>query len=102
MIHVIATIETAAGRRDAFLKAFRELVPLVRAEAGCIEYGPAVDVEMPHSGQPPARPNVVTVIEKWDSLAALQSHLAAPHMVQYKDQVKDIVTGLEIRVLQPR
>ena len=44
MIHVIATIETAPGRREAFLAAFQELVPDVRAEKGCLEYGPAVDL----------------------------------------------------------
>ena len=101
MIHVIATIRTAAGRRDDFLAAFRELVPLVRAEAGCLEYGPAVDLETPISGQPPNRDDVVTVVEKWESLAALQDHLAAPHMLRYREKVKDLVAGLEIRVLQP-
>src|SRR3990172_2140971 len=101
MIHVIATIRTAAGRRDDFLAAFRELVPLVRAEAGCLEYGPAVDLETPISGLPPNRDDVVTVVEKWESLAALQDHLAAPHMLRYREKVKDLVAGLGIRVLQP-
>ena len=38
--------------------------------------------EMGGSGRPPA-------------------HLAAPHMLQYRDSVKDIVAGVEIRVLEP-
>ncbi|MEX2308661.1 MAG: putative quinol monooxygenase [Pirellulales bacterium] len=101
MIHVIATVHTAAGRRDDFLAAFREVVPLVRAESGCLEYGPAVDLEAPIGGQPPIRDEVVTVIEKWDSLAALQDHLAAPHMLRYREKVKDLVARLEIRVLEP-
>ena len=45
MIHVIATIEAAPGKRDALLAEFRRNVPLVRAEAGCIEYGPTVDMK---------------------------------------------------------
>jgi quinol monooxygenase YgiN len=101
MIHVIATIETVAGQRDAFLAAFRELIPLVRAESGCIEYGPAVDVPTPIAGLPPARDEVVTVVEKWESLSALQAHLAAPHMLRYRENVKDLVTKVEIRVLRP-
>lgn len=101
MIHVLATIRTAAGRRGDFLAAFRDLVPQVRAEVGCIEYGPAVDLEAPIDGQGPVRDDVVTVIEKWESVAALQDHLAAPHVCRYRDTVKDIVVGLEIRVLQP-
>jgi len=38
MIHVIATIELAEGKRQAFLAEFRKLVPLVKAEAGCLAY----------------------------------------------------------------
>src|SRR3712207_1337154 len=44
MVHVIATIQLQPGRRDAFLAEFHKLVPLVRAEDGCLEYGPAVDI----------------------------------------------------------
>ena len=101
MIHVIATIRTAPGRRDDFLAAFRELVPQVRAEVGCIEYGPAVDLDTPINSKP-ARTDVVTVVEKWENVEALQDHLAAPHMRQYKERVKDIVQGLEIQVLEPQ
>src|SRR5688572_7113486 len=100
MIHVIATIHTALGRRDDFLAAFGELVPDVRAEAGCLEYGPAVDLDMKVSSQP-ARADVVTVLEKWASVEVLEAHLAAPHMLRYRERVKDIVAGLEIRVLEP-
>ena len=45
MIHVIAEIEIREGTREAFLKEFRRIVPIVRDEDGCIEYGPATDVE---------------------------------------------------------
>jgi quinol monooxygenase YgiN len=100
MIHVIATIQTAAGRQDDFLAAFGELVPDVRAEAGCIEYGPAIDLATPASSQP-TRDDVVTVIEKWDSVEALAAHLKAPHMMRYRERVKDIVMGIDIRVLEP-
>jgi quinol monooxygenase YgiN len=101
MIHVIATIETALGRRDDFLTAFAELVPDVRAEPGCIEYGPAVDLPPSLADQPAARDNVVTVIEKWESVEALKKHLEAPHMLRYRRTVKDIVSGVSIRVLEP-
>jgi quinol monooxygenase YgiN len=101
MIHVIATIHTAAGRRDAFFAAFREIVPAVRAEAGCLEYGAAIDLETPIGNQPPIRGDVVTVVEKWESVAALEDHLAAPHVRRYREKVKEMVVGVEIRVLQP-
>ena len=44
MIHVLATIEVTPGQRAAFLEQFHWVVPLVRAEEGCIEYGAAIDV----------------------------------------------------------
>jgi quinol monooxygenase YgiN len=101
MIHVIATIQTAPGRRDSLLKLFADLVPKVHAEAGCIQYEPAIDLPGPIQGQPAARPDVVTVVEKWNDPAALQQHLEAAHMVEFRAKVKDLVTGLEIRLLEP-
>jgi quinol monooxygenase YgiN len=101
MIHVIASISTAPGRRNEVLNLFRALVPQVLAEAGCIEYGTAVDLENAIDGQPAARPDMVTVIEKWQDPAALRAHLAAPHMQQFRNNVKDLVAGVEIRVLDP-
>src|SRR3954452_5217188 len=101
MIHVIASIRTVPGRRDDVLELFAALVPQVLAETGCIEYGTAVDLENAVDGQPPARPDMVIVVEKWQDPAALRAHLAAPHMQQFREKVKDIVAGVEIRVLQP-
>jgi quinol monooxygenase YgiN len=101
MIHVIASIRTAPGRRADVLKLFAALVPKVLAEAGCVEYGTAVDLENAIDGQSPVRSEMVTVIEKWQDPAALRAHLAAPHMQQFRESVKDIVAGVEIRVFQP-
>ncbi len=101
MIHVIATIEVAPGGREAFLKEFRELVPLVRAEAGCLDYGPAIDVASGIPAQLPPRDHVVTVVEKWDSLEALHAHLAAPHMKRFRERVKDLAPKTTLVVLEP-
>ena len=101
MIHVIATIEVVAGTRDAFLAEFHNNVPNVKAEAGCIGYGPAVDLPTGIGAQIPIRENVVTIIERWESLDALNAHLAAPHMATYREKVKDLVKGVTLQVLQP-
>jgi quinol monooxygenase YgiN len=45
IIHVIATVEIVEGKREEYLTAFKELVPLVLAEKGCIEYGPFFDIQ---------------------------------------------------------
>jgi quinol monooxygenase YgiN len=101
MIHVLATIEVAKGKRDAFLAEFRKVMPLVQAESGCIEYGPAIDFSSGLAAQPPVREDAVTIIEKWSDFAALQAHLAAQHMADYRARVKDLVVKVTLHVLQP-
>jgi quinol monooxygenase YgiN len=100
MIHVIATVEFVTGKRDEFLAEFRRVVPIVRAEAGCLEYGPAVDVAATIPRQIPPRENVVTIVEKWEDIAALQAHVAAPHMQEYRERVKGLVARVQLQVLQ--
>lgn len=101
MIHVIATIEVAAGKLEAFLEEFRRIVPTVRQEAGCIEYGPTVDVETDLQVVQPHRPDTVTVVERWESLKALEAHLKAPHMMEYRPRVQRLVERAQIHVTRP-
>ena len=101
MIHVIATIELAPDTRDQFLDHFHNLVPEVLEEKGCISYGPTIDVDSKLDVQIGPRDNVVTVVEAWESVEALQAHLAAPHMDTYREKVKDMVVGMQIQVLSP-
>ncbi|TAL91764.1 MAG: antibiotic biosynthesis monooxygenase, partial [Candidimonas sp.] len=44
MIHVIATITTQPGQRDAVLALFKKNIPAVLAEKGCVSYEAVVDV----------------------------------------------------------
>ena len=41
----------------------------------------------------------VTRIEKWSSLEDLQTHLTAPHMLAYKEKVKNLVDNVSLKVL---
>lgn len=101
MIYVIATIQLQPGTREAFLREFRQVVPLVLQEEGCLEYGPTVDVATHLAAQPPARDDVVTVIEKWHDLTFLEAHLVAPHMMSYRERVKPYVQHVSLQVLRP-
>lgn len=47
------------------------------------------------------RENVVVILEKWESLAALKAHLAAPHMAEYRQRVKDLVAGVTLQIVEP-
>lgn len=101
MIHVIATITVKSGRRADFLVEFNKVVAPTRAETGCIEYGASVDVKTTIPVQGEVRPDVVVVIEKWASVDALMAHLQAPHMLEYRTRVAELVENLNLQVLQP-
>ncbi|MAV36458.1 MAG: antibiotic biosynthesis monooxygenase [Planctomycetaceae bacterium] len=101
MIHVIVTVELVPGKREEFLDAFRRVVPQVLDEEGCLEYGPAIDVETSIGAQIASRPDVATIIEKWQSLEHLEAHLVAPHMLEYRPQVKHLIKDSTLQILQP-
>jgi quinol monooxygenase YgiN len=74
-------------------------MPQVKEEKGCVEYFPLVDIDAKLASQI-LDENVVTIIEKWESLEALRDHLEAPHMQAYREKVKNRVTGLSLKVLR--
>lgn len=101
MIHVVAIITAKPGMRDSILQAFRANVPAVRAEDGCIEYGPVIDAENALPFQTKCGPDTFLVIEKWESMAALKAHAAAPHMAAYGAKVRDMIASRVIHILSP-
>ncbi|MEW4530752.1 putative quinol monooxygenase [Maioricimonas sp. JC845] len=101
MVHVIATIRLQPGTRARFLEEFHGIVPDVRAEAGCIAYGPAIDLETDLPAQADVDENAVTVIEQWESLDHLKQHLQAPHMLAYRERVRDLVAETRLQILEP-
>lgn len=98
MIHVLAIITAKPHQRDAVLEAFKANLPAVHAEAGCIEYGAAVDVD---GAEPAFGPDTFVVIEKWESMAALKAHAAAPHMAAYAAKTQHLVAKRAVHVLEP-
>ena len=99
MITVIASIHVKPGNISRFIDIFKANIPAVLAEDGCIEYYPTVDVK---TGLPPQEldENVVTIIEKWENTDALKKHLGSPHMLAYREQVKEIVEKVTVKVLK--
>ena len=101
MIHVVAIITAKPNNREAILAAFRANVPAVHAEAGCIEYGPAIDADGVGSFQTKFGPDTFLVIEKWESLDHLKAHAGSPHMAAYGSKTKDLIASRVIHVLSP-
>ena len=101
MIYVVATIQLKPGVREAFLAEQRHLLPLVRAERGCLEYAPSVDIALADPPKAPLRADVVTMHEKWETLADLQAHAVAPHMNEFRAKTKSLVENTKVEVFAP-
>jgi quinol monooxygenase YgiN len=99
VIHVVAIITAKPGQRAAVLQLFAANRPNVLAEAGCIEYGAAVDLE--NMGTAAYGPDSFVVIEKWESADHLKAHAVAPHMKEYAAKTKELLAGRQIHVLSP-
>lgn len=101
MIHVVAIITAKPGQRSGVLEAFHANVPAVHAEAGCIEYGSAIDAEGIGPFQTKFGPDTFLVIEKWESPAHLKAHAASAHMQAYGARTKEMIASRIIHVLSP-
>jgi quinol monooxygenase YgiN len=101
MIRVVAIVTAKPGRREEILSAFRANVPAVRAEKGCIEYGPTIDAEGFGPFQTKMGPDTFVVIETWADADALKAHAVAPHMAAYGEKTKDLIASRAIHVLEP-
>ena len=98
MIHVIAIITAHPGKRTQLLELFQAVVPVVREEHGCIEYGVAVDVP---NADPAFGADTYVVVEKWESMDTLKAHSVAPHMKSFGGAAKDLIAKRAVHVLQP-
>jgi quinol monooxygenase YgiN len=101
MIHVLAMITAKPGMREEILAAFHANMPAVHAEQGCIEYGPATDVDVLGKFQTALGPDTFVVIEKWESADMLRAHSASPHMAAYAAKTREMIASRVIHVLAP-
>jgi quinol monooxygenase YgiN len=101
VIHVVAILTAKPGQREAILTHFAANRPNVLAEAGCIEYGAAIDSEGVGPVQTQFGADTFVVVEKWESVDHLKAHGAAPHMKEFSAKVKDLLAGRVIHVLSP-
>jgi len=99
MIHVIASIYVREGRLSEITEIYESFVPKVLAEKGCMMYCPTADFETEIPTQQKER-NIVTVIEKWEDLESFNAHICAPHSCEFRENIKDIVEKVSIKVLK--
>lgn len=93
MVHVVARMELNENCFDQMTAILRDLVPVVRAEAGCIMYNPSMDID--------GNKTFLTIVESWESEAHLKAHLDSPHMADYRVAVKDLRKSSDVKVMSP-
>lgn len=109
MIHVIAILTTKPGRREEVLTNVRAGLPRVHAEPGCIEYAVASDAEIDPRYAAAVSPGLNTAlgpdtlvfVEKWESLEALDAHIAALPAAPSTLKNRDLIAGRVVHILSP-
>lgn len=99
MIHVIAVIKAKPGQRNSVLAAFKDNMPAVHAEQGCIEYRPVIDAENAGPIQTDIGADAFMVIEKWETMDDLAAHAGSAHMAAYAGKVKSMIAERAVHVL---
>jgi quinol monooxygenase YgiN len=79
---ISGTITVDPAHVDRALEAARDVTAVSRAEPGCLSYGFWAD---------PESPGRLRVFEEWASAAALQDHLASPHLAEFREALDAIV-----------
>ncbi|MFN3512074.1 MAG: putative quinol monooxygenase [Phenylobacterium sp.] len=72
---VAGTFRVPSQNLDAFKPHMEAMLAASRAEDGCLEYSYAVDV---------LDPGLIRVFEAWRDRAALEAHLATPHITRWR------------------
>jgi quinol monooxygenase YgiN len=76
MLLLTAFIEVAPADRDRIRTALADVIASTRAEEGCEEYGCYEDTQ---------RRGRFVFVERWRDKAALELHLATPHMAAWME-----------------
>ena len=71
---ILAQITAEPGKEDLVRAELEKLVPITRAEDGCIQYDLHVDTETP---------GFFVFYENWESRELWQTHMNAPHLAAY-------------------
>jgi len=99
MVHVIASVTVQPNTLSDALVIYKNFAPKVHQEKGCLMYQPTLDIET-QIGTQKKDTNTITVIEKWEDMASFDAHLLAPHVIQFRADMKGIIKSITIKVLQ--
>ena len=88
--YIVAMVYPKAGQEDAVRAAILGIIPDVRKEKGCLRY----DLHVLKAGG-----DRFMFYEIWEDKAAFEAHGVAPHMMAYRERVKDLLeTPAEVSI----
>ena len=82
-LSILAQITASEGKADFVRAELEKLVPITRAEAGCVQYDLFVDNE---------KSGFFVFHETWETRELWQAHMNAPHLKAYIDATDGAVT----------
>jgi quinol monooxygenase YgiN len=100
MLHVAAVLTARPGQRAVILAEVEEILPRVRAEPGCIHYGPGIDIDGGPAFLHRLGPDRLAIVERWESRAALEAHAEAAHMMEFRARIAPALLSRDVWVLQ--
>ena len=59
-----------------------------------------IDTRSGLAAQDPLRDNTLVVVEKWESIAALNAHLKTVHMAEYFQKAEELRLSMSLQVLE--
>jgi quinol monooxygenase YgiN len=81
-VHVLARFVARPGKEDALRAVLSALIAPTRRELQCYQYDLLVDSNDPRQ---------FCFVERWDGNAALEEHLATPHVKTALAQLEELV-----------
>ncbi|WP_083100828.1 putative quinol monooxygenase [Pseudophaeobacter leonis] len=84
---ILAQITAADGKADLLRHELEKLVPITRAEEGCLQYDLHTDNE---------NPGFFVFYENWETRELWQTHMNAPHLAAYMAATEGAVSSFTI------
>ena len=84
---IIANIKVNSGKVDLVKAELEKLIPVTRAEKGCLQYDLHQDNEDPEH---------FLFYENWESRELWQTHMNAPHLAAYIEATEGAVAEFSI------
>lgn len=87
MLTIVADIRAKADQIDRVRTELEKLVPITRAEKGCLQY------DLHHDNENPAH---FLFYENWESRELWQDHMNAPHLAAYRKATEGAIAAFAL------